>query len=140
MRVNLTGVERTFDEEEIIVSKTDLTGRVTYANDVFLRISGYTESEVLGQSHSIIRHPGTPRGVFSLLWRAIESGREIFAHVVNRAKNGDHYWVLATSRRPSPARGPSSDTIRAVALPRQSLWQGSRGSTRRCWPRSGGTP
>ena len=95
MRTNLTGVERTFGEDEIIVSKTDLTGRITYANDVFLRISGYAEAEVLGQPHSIIRHPGTPRAVFSLLWRTIESGREIFAYVVNRAKNGDHYWVLA---------------------------------------------
>lgn len=91
----LTGVERHLGREEIIVSKTDTKGRMTYANDVFLRIAGYTEAEVLGQPHNIIRHPEMPRAVFKLLWDTIESGREIFAYVVNRAKNGDHYWVFA---------------------------------------------
>ncbi len=90
-----TGIERTFGEEEIIVSKTDTKGRITYANDVFLRVAGYEESEVLGQPHSLIRHPDMPRAVFKLLWDTIESGREIFAYVVNRAKCGDHYWVFA---------------------------------------------
>jgi len=90
-----TGRERIFDENEIIVSKTDTHGRITYANDVFLRVSGYTEAEILGQPHSLIRHPDMPRCVFDLLWRTIGGGREIFAYVVNLAKNGDHYWVLA---------------------------------------------
>ena len=91
----LTGVERTFRSDELIVSKTDRTGKITYANDVFLHLAGYTEDEILGQPHSIIRHPGMPRAVFKLLWDAIESGEEIFAYVVNRSKCGDHYWVLA---------------------------------------------
>jgi PAS domain S-box-containing protein len=91
----LTGVERFFADNEIIVSKTDLKGRITYANDVFLRISGYREEEILGQPHSIIRHPHMPRCVYALLWQAIATGREIFAYVVNRSSNGDHYWVLA---------------------------------------------
>ena len=91
----LTGVERTFDADELIVSKTDLKGRITYANRVFLRIADYTEDEVLGQPHSIIRHPHMPRCVFQLLWERIQAGREIFAYVVNAAKNGDHYWVIA---------------------------------------------
>lgn len=95
MRPTPTGNERTFDEEEIIVSKTDTSGRITYANDVFLRIAGYTEAEVIGQPHSLIRHPDMPRCVFQLLWTTIASGKEIFAYVVNMAKNGDHYWVLA---------------------------------------------
>ncbi len=90
-----TGVERTFDREEIIVSKTDLTGKITYANDVFIRMAGYTEEELLGAPHSIIRHPDMPRAVFQLLWDTIGSGEEIFAYVNNMAKNGDHYWVLA---------------------------------------------
>lgn len=93
--VYLTGNERTFGENELIVSKTDLTGRITYANDVFLRIAGYTEAEILGQPHSVIRHPDMPRCVFKLLWDVIADGGEIFAYVINRAKNGDHYWVLA---------------------------------------------
>ena len=91
----LTGVERTFRSDELIVSKTDRAGKITYANDVFLSLAGYHEEELLGQPHSIIRHPGMPRAVFKLLWDTIESGEEIFAYVVNRAKNGDHYWVFA---------------------------------------------
>ncbi|CAA7623464.1 PAS domain-containing protein [Magnetospirillum sp. UT-4] len=93
--VHLTGVERHFGTDEIIVSKTDTKGRITYANDVFMRVAGYTEREVLGQPHSIIRHPAMPRCVFKLLWDTIEAGDECFAYVVNRCKNGDHYWVLA---------------------------------------------
>ncbi|MBK3776930.1 PAS domain S-box protein [Azospirillum sp. YIM DDC1] len=91
----LTGRERTFHRDEIIVSKTDLKGRITYANDVFLRISGYSEAELLGQPHNIVRHPDMPRCVYKLLWSRIESGSEIFAYVINRAKDGDHYWVFA---------------------------------------------
>ena len=91
----LTGVERFFDANDIIVSKTDLKGRITYANRTFLDVAGYGEEELLGQPHSIIRHPDMPRAVFKLLWDTIEAGQEIFAYVVNRAKNGDHYWVYA---------------------------------------------
>ena len=91
----VSGIERHFNDDDIIVSKTDLKGRLTYANRVFLDISGYTENEVLGQPHSMIRHPDMPRCIFKLLWNTIESGREIFAYVNNRAKNGDNYWVYA---------------------------------------------
>jgi PAS domain S-box-containing protein len=90
-----SGVEVPFDREEIIVSKTDTRGRITYANHVFLKVAGYTEAEILGQPHSCIRHPDMPRCVFKLLWETIERGEEVFAYVVNLAKNGDHYWVLA---------------------------------------------
>ena len=92
---SLTGVERFFDDDEIIVSKTDLKGHVTYANRVFLRMAGYTEQEILGQPHSIIRHPDMPRCIFKLLWDTLAGGKEIFAYVINRSANGDHYWVLA---------------------------------------------
>ncbi|MBR9970933.1 PAS domain-containing protein [Magnetospirillum sulfuroxidans] len=91
----VTGTERTFPTDEIIVSKTDTTGRIIYANDVFIDISGYRPEEVLGQPHSMIRHPDMPRAVFKLLWDRISQGHEVFAYVVNRSKNGDHYWVLA---------------------------------------------
>lgn len=93
--VHLTGQERFFGEDEIIVSKTDLKGRITYANRVFLNIAGYTEREVLNQPHSIIRHPAMPRCVFKLMWSILGQGNEIFAYVINRCKNGDHYWVYA---------------------------------------------
>ena len=93
--ISLTGVERFFAEDEIIVSKTDLTGRITYVNDVFVRVAVYSRSELLGAAHSIIRHPNMPRCIFQLLWDEIQDGREVFAYIVNRAKNGDHYWVFA---------------------------------------------
>lgn len=90
-----TGVERFFGDEEIIVSKTDLKGHITYANEVFLRVAGLTEEQAIGAPHSIIRHPDMPRCVFKLLWDTLGKGEEIFAYVVNMASNGDHYWVLA---------------------------------------------
>lgn len=83
------------DEHDFIVSKTDPKGRITYANRIFMRISGYREEELLGQQHNILRHPDMPRSVFHLLWETIEGGRECFAYVKNLCKNGDHYWVLA---------------------------------------------
>lgn len=93
--VRLTGVERRLDPDDLIVSKTDLAGRITYANRTFMSISGYTERELLGKPHNIIRHPHMPRAVFKYLWDTIAAGREVFAYVVNRCKNGDHYWVFA---------------------------------------------
>ena len=90
-----TGRETSFGIEEILVSKTDLKGKITYANDVFVRVSGYSEAELLGAPHNILRHPAMPHCVFKLLWDTVQHGEEIFAYVVNLAKNGDHYWVFA---------------------------------------------
>ncbi|GAB7192421.1 PAS domain-containing protein [Kineococcus sp. NUM-3379] len=90
-----TGVERTFDAGELIVSKTDTKGVITYANDVFLRVSGYTADEVIGRPHNLVRHPGMPRAVFKLLWDTLGRGEEIFAYINNLAADGAHYWVLA---------------------------------------------
>jgi len=90
-----TATEVFFDENDIIVSKTDLKGLLTYTNKVFLDIAGYAEKDVIGQQHSIIRHPDMPRCIFKLLWDTLQKGEEIFAYVVNRCKNGDHYWVYA---------------------------------------------
>ena len=90
-----TGHERFFATDDVIVSKTDLTGKITYANDVFLKIAGYEEPEVLWQPHSIIRHPDMPRAVFKYMWDTLGAEKEIFAYVINMAKNGDHYWVFA---------------------------------------------
>jgi PAS domain S-box-containing protein len=94
-KTTLTGVERTFSPEDIIVSKTDTRGIITYGNDVFLELAGYKESEIIGKPHNIIRHPAMPHCAFKLVWDRVKSGEEIFAYVVNRSRNGDHYWVLA---------------------------------------------
>lgn len=94
-RVVPTGVERRFEPTEIIVSKTDARGIITYVNDVFIRVSDYPESELVGRPHNVIRHPDMPRSVFGLLWETIAAGDEMFAYIVNLARDGGHYWVLA---------------------------------------------
>lgn len=106
--VSVTGVEQFFDEHELIVSKTNLQGHLTYTNDVFLRIAGYTEKECLGKPHSMIRHPEMPRAIFNQLWSTIQDGHEIFAYVMNRCKNGDHYWVNA---HVTPSRDSHGDIV-----------------------------
>jgi PAS domain S-box-containing protein len=93
--LTLSGIERRFEDDELIVTKTDCGGKLTYTNPVFLTISSLTEREALGKPHNVIRHPDMPRCVFRLLWDTIQAGREIFAYVLNRATNGDHYWVFA---------------------------------------------
>ncbi|MCG8035877.1 MAG: PAS domain-containing protein [Candidatus Thiodiazotropha taylori] len=97
MKPNVTPTTREIimDENDFIVSKTDLKGRITYANRIFMKIAGYAEHELLHVQHNIIRHPDMPRGVFRLLWNVIESGHECFAYVKNMAKSGDYYWVFA---------------------------------------------
>ena len=90
-----TGREIRFGDEEVIVSKTDLKGHITYANLVFERTSGYSEADLLGQPHNLIRHPDMPACVFQLLWETIQRRQEIFAYVLNLAKDGGHYWVFA---------------------------------------------
>jgi PAS domain S-box-containing protein len=94
-RIPPTGTERSFGADEIIVTKTDPRGEITYANDVFLRISALGEDEALGRPHNIIRHPDMPRAVFKLLWDTLERREEIFAYVLNLALDGAHYWVFA---------------------------------------------
>lgn len=91
----ITKIERTFRDDELIVSKTDLTGKLVYGNRTFYKLAGLTEKECLGQQHNIIRHPEMPRTVFELLWNTLQEGKELFAYVNNRSANGDNYWVFA---------------------------------------------
>ncbi len=99
MRQNLpvTQVEYVLHESETIVSKTDLHGNITYANDDFIRISGYTESELIGAPQNILRHPDMPAEAFADLWHTIQAGKSWTGLVKNRCKNGDFYWVEATA-------------------------------------------
>lgn len=81
--------------DEIIVSKTCPKGRITYANRPFMAISRYAEPELCNQPHNIIRHPDMPRGVYYLLWKTLQSGREFFGYVKNSTADGGFYWVFA---------------------------------------------
>lgn len=94
-RPSPTGTERFLRDEDFIVSKTDLKGRIIYGNKMFIKISGYSESELLGAPHSILRHPDMPKIVFKLLWDRIQNRQEIFAYVKNLCKDGGFYWVFA---------------------------------------------
>jgi len=87
--------EHTFSQGEVLISKTDLKGNITYANKQFLDISGYSQSKLLGVPHNITRHPKMPKLIFKKLWTELQAGREINAFVVNLAKDGGYYWVFA---------------------------------------------
>ena len=78
-----------------LVSRTDLRGLINYANEAFVKISGYARGELLGNSHNLLRHPDMPAVVFTDLWKSVLAGRAWRGIVKNRTKNGDHYWVEA---------------------------------------------
>ena len=99
MRVNDPVTQREngdMGEEEFICSKTDTKGIITYVNDVFCRVAGFKERELLGKAHNIVRHPDMPCVAYAWCWDTLASGRDWSGIVKNRCKNGDHYWVAAT--------------------------------------------
>jgi len=106
--VRPTGQERTFAADELIVSKTDTRGVITYANDVFLRVSGYCLEQVMGAPHNLIRHPDMPKAVFNLLWDKLAARQEVFAYIDNLAADGSNYWVLA---HVTPSYSPSHQVV-----------------------------
>ncbi|HUX29424.1 MAG TPA: methyl-accepting chemotaxis protein [Thiobacillus sp.] len=99
MRSNMpvTNVEYVLKDTEVVVSKTDLRGKITYANQDFVNISGFSEDELIGQPHNIVRHPDMPVEAFADLWRTLKSGKAWTGLVKNRCKNGDYYWVEANA-------------------------------------------
>jgi aerotaxis receptor len=97
MKINqpVSQKEVPFPSDKYLVSKTDLRGSITQANDAFVEISGFTREELVGSSHNIVRHPDMPPQAFEDLWRTVKSGLPWRGLVKNRCKNGDHYWVEA---------------------------------------------
>lgn len=122
-RILPTGVERSLGDEDFIVSKTDPRGRILYANRIFIALSGYSESELLGQQHNIIRHPDMPRAVFKLLWDTISAGQEFLGYIKNMAKDGSHYWVFATI---NPDKDPAGTIIGYTSVRRKPRPQAVR--------------
>ena len=119
--------EKLFSSDKLIVSKTDLKGKITYGNELFMEMAGYTEKELLGAPHNIIRHPDMPAVVFKLLWDTIKQGKEISAYVKNLAKDGSYYWVFANVTPSykdgkmisyfSVRRSPKKDTVNNIIIP-----------------------
>lgn len=97
MRKNLpvTQRERTFDSGERLISTTNVKGVITYCNDAFVDVSGFSRDELIGQAHNLVRHPDVPQAVFAHLWEDLKQGRSWMGVIKNRCKNGDHYWVNA---------------------------------------------
>lgn len=97
MKPNITpsNIEKKLADEDFIVSKTDTTGRITYANRIFMEIAGYPEHELIGEQHNIIRHPDMPRGVFRFMWNTLKAGDEFFGFAKNLCSDGGFYWVFA---------------------------------------------
>jgi len=81
---------------DLIVSKSDEKGTITYVNPIFMKISGYSQGELYDKPHSILRHPDMPKVIFKYLWDTIKEGKDVVAYVKNLCKDGSYYWVLAT--------------------------------------------
>ncbi len=88
-------IETDVPDNELIVSRTDLKGKITYANETFARISGYEVEELLGKPHNIVRHPDMPHFVFKELWESLKRGEIWRGYVKNLRKDGGYYWVYA---------------------------------------------
>ena len=98
MKSNLPVTQREVDyaESKVFVTKTDTKGVITYTNDSFVEISGFSREELVGNNHNLVRHPDMPEWAFKSLWDTVKSGHPWRGIVKNRSKNGDHYWVRAT--------------------------------------------
>lgn len=88
-------IETHVPENELIVSRTDLKGKITYANETFAMISGYSVEELVGKPHAIVRHPDMPRSVFAQMWETLKKGEIWRGYVKNLRKDGGYYWVYA---------------------------------------------
>ena len=139
MRSNMpvTNVEYVLDETETVVSKTDLNGNITYVNQDFIDISGFSEAELIGQPQNIVRHPDMPAEAFADFWRTLKEGKAWTGLVKNRCKNGDHYWVEANAA-PIIENGkaigyssirtkPSRDKVRAAEGAYRAIKAGDKG-------------
>jgi len=89
-------IETIVPKDEFIISRTDLSGNITYANEAFVTISGFSLEELIGQPHSMVRHPDMPSSVFANLWKELESGNKWNGYVKNLRKDKGYYWVHAT--------------------------------------------
>jgi len=117
-----TDVEREVSSIDMIVSKGDAEGNITYTNPIFMKISGYTQGELLDKPHSILRHPDMPKVIFKYLWDNIKEGKEVVAYVKNLCKDGSYYWVLAQVRM---AKNPDG-SFRNYVSTRRAVTDGAK--------------
>ena len=91
-----TAIEKQLTPIDLIVSKSDEKGNITYVNPVFIKISGYSQASLLEKPHAILRHPDMPKAIFHYLWQNITEGSDVVAYVKNLCSDGSYYWVMAT--------------------------------------------
>ena len=115
-----SNIERVMRENDFIVSKTNIKGIITYGNPIFIEFSGYSEAELIGTQHNIIRHPDMPRSAFKLAWDTIQSGKEFFAYVKNMARDGSFYWVFANITPDYDAQGKIVGYLSVRRQPKRS--------------------
>ncbi|WP_261642311.1 PAS domain-containing methyl-accepting chemotaxis protein [Erwinia mallotivora] len=146
MRTNspVTQQEYVFDEHATLMSTTDAESHITWANDTFIAVSGFSEDELTGQPHNVVRHPDMPPEAFKDMWATLQQGEPWTALVKNRRKNGDHYWVRANAvplvrkgkiqgymsvrTRPSPQEIQQSEALyRGFSEGRRKGWRFQKG-------------
>ena len=93
----VTEKEFPYPEGRLIISRTDLNGIITHANEAFVELSGWNREDLIGQPHAILRHPDMPAAAFKDLWDTLKAGKKWFGYVKNLRKDGGHYWVYATA-------------------------------------------
>ena len=91
----VTNQEVELGDGDLLVSRTDASGIITFVNQKFIDISGFSEEELVGSPHNVVRHPGMPKEAYADLWTTIKAGKPWEGLVKNRTKSGDHYWVRA---------------------------------------------
>ncbi len=139
-RIAPTDKEWFLPEGETIISKTDTKGRITYGNGILLEITGFSEAELLGKQHNIVRHPDMPRGVFHLLWETVKAGEEFNGYVKNLRKDGGFYWVFANVTPSYNSRGelvgyysvrrkPSAAALKSIQPVYQQMLAAERAAT-----------
>lgn len=144
MKSNLpvTQVERLLEPGKPIVTKTDLKGRITYANESFVAISGFSRETLIGASHNVVRHPDMPAEAFADLWQTIQAGQPWRGMVKNRASNGDYYWVdayvtpitedgrtigfMSVRNAPSRAQVAQAEALYAAVMSGRSAFPGTQ--------------
>lgn len=92
---NITNNEKRLDENDFIVSKTNLQGKIIYCNEKFAEIAGYSFKQLIGANHNLIRHPDMPKIAFKILWEYVQNKKEYFGFVKNLCADGGYYWVFA---------------------------------------------
>ena len=122
MEQEVTDIEKEITSIDLIVSKADAEGNITYVNPIFMKISGYKQGELYDEPHSILRHPDMPKVIFKYLWENIKEGRDVSAYVKNLCKDGSFYWVIATVKM---AKNPDG-TFRNFMSTRRCISQSAK--------------